>query len=128
MKWLFLILVACGGKQQTAPDPEPKGVVQDTRTPIEKRRDVAAEKIAERATKCAVDDARRDLTAGKITKKQFDDDTKPELQAKLKQDWIKKFSIPLNSFQVRVLEVCNRDATTCDELNDCVQHINDKQK
>ena len=32
MRWLLWILVACGGKQQTAPDPEPKGVVQDTRT------------------------------------------------------------------------------------------------
>lgn len=124
------LLAACGGSKPQPADPEPKppGPVQDTRTPIEKRRDAAAEKIAERATKCAVDDARRDLSAGKITQKQFDDDTKPELQAKLKQDWIKRFSVPLNSFQVRVLEVCDRDAKECDELHDCIQHINDKPK
>jgi hypothetical protein len=127
---LVLALAACGGSAPPPAQPPqpPAHGPADTRTPIEKRRDVAAEAIAKHATKCAVDDAHDELAAGKISQKQFDSETAAEVQTKLTADWIDKLEVPLSSFQVRVLEVCNRDATTCDELHECIQHINDKPK
>jgi predicted small lipoprotein YifL len=119
-------LGACGGSQP--PPPAQPQAPPDTRTPIEKRRDAAAEAIAKRATRCAVDDAHHELEAGKISQKQYDSETGADVQAKLTDDWIHKLEVPLSSFQVRVLEVCNRDATGCDDLNECIQHINDKPK
>jgi len=74
---LVLVLVACGPKPPVAPPPDP--VVQDTRKPIEKRRDVACATLGPRMTACAVEDAKRDLAAGKITQQQFDDGTWQEI-------------------------------------------------
>lgn len=133
---VLAMLAACGSKQSTpvansgsgAAADEPPGPVTDTRTEIERRRDAAAEAISKRAVTCAVEDAKRALDAGELTQQQFDEQTKPELREALYKDWMKRLSVPLSSFQVRVLEVCNREATTCDELHDCMQHINDKPK
>lgn len=136
-KILFLaVLAACGNKSSTpvanggsgAAAEEPPGPVTDTRTEIERRRDTAADAIAKRAVTCAVEDAKRAVDAGEITHKQFEEQTKPELREALYNDWMKKLTVPLSSFQVRVLEVCDREAGTCDELHDCMQHINDKPK
>lgn len=134
---LFLaMLAACGSKSNTpvansgsgAAAEEPPGPVTDTRTEIERRRDTAADAIAKRAVTCAVEDAQHAVDAGEITPQQFDEQTKPELRDALYKDWLKKLTVPLSSFQVRVLEVCNRDTKTCDELHDCMQHINDQPK
>ena len=135
MRSLVLVaLVACGG-QQTPPtgsgsgsNAEPVGVVQDTRTPIEKRRDGACEKLRPRLVQCAVDDAQADLDAGKIDKKQYDLDTAPEIRAKLGEKWMKECRVEMSSRQVRVLEVCDREESQCGPLLDCLEHLNHKSK
>jgi hypothetical protein len=64
---LWLALAACGGKQQPSPgsDPaDPPGVVRDTRTQIERRRDEACETLGPKLAQCAVEDSRAMLAAG----------------------------------------------------------------
>ena len=129
MKTLALVLlVACGGTQPapvnngSGTDPTPT----DTRTAIERRRDTACEKLAARNTACAVADAKNDLAAGKVTQKQFDADTSQQVQAKLSQKFREKCEAQhLNSYQVRVYEVCMREETECDPLLACLTHVND---
>ena len=127
---VFIVLVACGGKQQPPPEgsgsPEPIGVVRDTRTEIEKRRDAACEKLRPRLVTCAVEDARADLAAGKVDKKQFDQDTAPAVQEKLGEKWMESCRVEMSSRQVRVLEVCEREESHCGPLLSCLEHLNDK--
>jgi hypothetical protein len=130
--FVFIALVACGGKQSPPPNAgsneDPPGVVQDTRTPIEKRRDAGCEKLRPRLVQCAVDDAKADLDAGKIDKKQYDLDTAPQIRAKLGDKWMKTCRVEMSSRQVRVLEVCDAAEAQCGPLLDCLEHLNDKQK
>jgi hypothetical protein len=128
---VFLALVACGGKQTPAGgggSGEPVGVVKDTRSEIEKRRDAGCTKLRPRLVQCAVDDTKADLDAGKIDKKQFDLDTAPEWQEKLGAKWMKECRVNMSSRQVRVLEVCDQEESQCGPLLDCLQHLNDKSK
>jgi hypothetical protein len=132
---VILLVAACGGKQTTGPgtgsatgSAEPVGVVKDTRTPIEKRRDEACDTLGPRLTRCSVDDARAKLADGKITKQQFDADTKPDLQRALTADWVKKCKVDMSSRQVRVLEVCLREETECGPLQDCLLNLQPKTK
>jgi len=130
MKWLWLVAVlACGGKQSPPPtngsSEDPPGVVADTRTPIEKRRDTACEALGPKLVQCAVEDAKRDLANGKITQKQFDTDTAPKWQDALKAKWLSKCKVAMSSRQVRVLEVCYREETACAPLVDCLGHLQD---
>ena len=127
---VLAVLAACGSKQTPGNGSSAERTpvaARDTRTPLEKRRDAACEVSADRGTTCAVDDARKRLAANEIDQKTYNDTTKPDLQRALNRDWLNKCEVPLSSFQVRVLEVCNRQAVECDEFHDCVQHINDKQ-
>jgi len=124
----LVLLVACGGTQPaphnsgTDPDRTPT----DSRTAIERRRDDACEKLAARNTACAVADAKNDLATGKVTQKQFDADTSQQVQAKLSQKFVEKCQAQhLNSYQVRVYEVCMREETECDPLLACLTHVND---
>src|SRR2546427_448000 len=84
---------------------EPKGVVQDTRTALEKRRDAACEVVAKRSTACAVEDAKADLAAGKVTQQQFDKDTAKAVVAKNADKYADtcKAHKDYSSRQVRVL-------------------------
>jgi hypothetical protein len=122
-----LVAAACGGKQTPAGpgsgDPDP--IARDNRTPIEKRRDAACDALGPKLTACAVEDARQALAAGKITKKQFDEDTTPQLQKALTQDWLKKCKASRNisSRQVRVLEVCFQEEQQCGPLHDCLLNL-----
>lgn len=133
MKRLLLIaLVACGGKQ---PAPaggngsgEPPGVVTDTRTELEKRRDAACEKLRPRLVQCAVDDAKAELEAGRMTKKDFDLNTAPEVRTKLGEKWIEACRVEMSSRQVRVLEVCDREEQQCGPLLSCLGHLNETAK
>ena len=124
---LLVLLVACGGSQKKPPpnDIDPPGVASDTRTPIQKRRDAACDALGPKLVACAVDDAKRDLAAGKITQKQFDTDTAPKWRDGLKTDWDKKCKVDMSSRQVRVLEVCFREEQECAPLVDCLRHIDD---
>jgi hypothetical protein len=125
---LLVLLVACGGSQKKPPptnDIDPPGVVQDTRTPIQKRRDAACDALGPKLVQCAVDDAKRDLATGKITQKQFDADTAPKWRDGLRADWDKKCKVDMSSRQVRVLEVCFHEEQECAPLVDCLHHIDD---
>ncbi|MGE5185036.1 MAG: hypothetical protein ACM31C_23365 [Acidobacteriota bacterium] len=134
MKWLWLVLVvACGSKQpaQTTPDPEPTpGVVQDTRTPLEKRRDAACDVVAKRVTACAVDDAKADLAAGKVTKQQFDKDTASAVVAKNAEKYADacKAHRDYSSRQIRVLEKCPQYETECGPLLKCLENLQPQKK
>ena len=128
---LIAILAACGGSKPKQ-DPlagsgsgEPPGVVADTRNELEKRRDAGCEKLRSRLVACAVEDAKAELDAGRITKKQFDQDTTPEVKAKLGSEWMKACQVEMSSRQVRVLEVCDREESQCAPLTSCLGHVNE---
>ena len=132
---IIVLLVACGAKQQQQqqqpPAPsdasaEPVGVVKDTRPEIVKRRDTACEQIGPKLTQCAVEDARVQLAAGKITQQQFTDDTKPEVQRALTKAFLKKCKRDMSSRQVRVLEVCFREEQECGPLATCLENLQPK--
>jgi hypothetical protein len=133
MRIAFVLLVACGGPQTPQNTGSGSGsgepAVHDTRTAIEKRRDAACEQLGARNTTCAVADAKRDLDAGKVTKQQFDQDTSPQVRAKLTEKFVEKCEKQhLNSYQVRVYEVCMHEEAECDPLLACLQHVNDPPK
>ena len=122
------LIAACGGKQQPPPQNDTTAPVTDTRTPLEKRRDAACEKVGAKATQCALDDAKADLAAGKVTKAEFDKNTAPGITRENTAKYIRGCEVPLSSRQVRVLEVCYKSETECEPLLDCLSHINDKAK
>jgi hypothetical protein len=123
-------LAACGGAPQPAPqDPSPsraQPAATDTRTPIERRRDAACEGLGPKLTACAVEDAKADLGAGKITQQQLERDIAPGVLDKNTE----KFEAACktagySSRQVRVLEVCLREEPRCAPLLDCLGHLSD---
>jgi hypothetical protein len=128
---IAMLLGACGGKQPApaggSGSADPIGVVSDTRTAIEKRRDTACEQVGARVTACAVADAKAELDAGRITKAEFDTDTAPGIQRKLTEEWVKGCRVPMSSRQVRVLEVCLREEQECGPFADCLTHLNDQK-
>ena len=129
MKSLLLaaVLVACGGKSTpstTPPDDDPPGVVQDTRSPIEKRRDAACEQLRPKLVQCAVEDARAEHEAGRMSKQDFEANTASGVQEKLGDEWMKSCRVEMSSRQVRVLEVCYREEPQCGPLIACLEHLN----
>ena len=128
---LLVLFAACGPKQAPVAggggSAEP--VVNDQRTPIEKRRDAACEQLGPKLTACAVEDAKADLDAGKITKQQFDQDTAAGVQAKNTEEFEKACKgTDMSSRQVRVLEVCFREETACDPLRTCLENLQPKKE
>ena len=125
---VFAVLAACGGPQQSTGggSAEPIGVAQDTRTELEKRRDLACDALGPKLTQCAVEDARAELKAGKVSQKELDANTAPDIQAGLTKKWGDDCKVPVSSRQVRVLEVCFKEETECDPLLDCLGHLNAK--
>jgi hypothetical protein len=125
---LGLAIAACGGKQQPQPAPpsndEPAGVVRDTRTELERRRDAACEQLGPKLARCAVEDSRAMLAAGKITRQQHEEATKPEVERGLAADFRKKCRQGyMSSRQVRVLEVCYREEPECAPLEACLKNL-----
>jgi hypothetical protein len=127
---LGLVLAACGGPQAAAPPSndgtagDPAGVVQDTRTPLERRRDAACDQLGPKLAQCAVEDSRAMLAAGKITRQQFEENTRPEVRRALAADWRKNCRNGyMSSRQVRVLEVCFREETECAPLEACLENL-----
>jgi hypothetical protein len=133
MKYLLVVLLACGGNKTQPVGPgsgSGSAVVEppkDTRTELEKRRDTACEQVGERITQCQVEDAKKDLAAGKVTQKDFDDATKPDWLKQYTAMFVKKCKIPMSSRQVRVLEVCYKEETECAPFADCLTHLDDQQ-
>jgi hypothetical protein len=129
--WLVLMLAACGGPGKTPPPNTggsgETGVVKDTRTEIERRRDEGCERVAKKVTQCAVDDAKADLAAGKVSQKDFEQNTAPKWQAELTAKYVEGCrEKPLSSRQVRVLEVCFREEgenAECEPLLACLENI-----
>ena len=127
---LASVLVACGGKP---PPVGPAGSgsgneiphIKDTRSKIEIRRDTACELVGTRLTGCALEDAKAELAAGKVSKKDFDLDTAPDVLRKNTEEFIKKCEVPMTSRQVRVLEVCLQAETLCGPFADCLTHLSD---
>lgn len=128
MKYLLVIALAaaCGGSQPKPmpPTDDPPGVVADTRSELEKRRDAGCEKLRPRLVQCAVDDAKAELDAGRITQRQFEQDTTKDVLAKLGEEWLKACQVEMSSRQVRVLEVCDREESQCGPLTACLAHLN----
>ena len=130
---LGLLLGACGAKQTPkggdgSGSAEPVGVAKDTRTEIEKRRDISCDQLAPKLTQCALEDAKAALAAGKVSKAEFDKDTTPEILHKNTEEANKACKVPMSSRQVRVLEVCLKEETQCGPLQDCLGHLNDGGK
>lgn len=120
-------LAGCGGKQPTPAgngSGDPPGVVTDTRTELERRRDVGCEKLEPRLVQCAVDDAKAELDAGRMSKKDYDLNTAPEIRAQLGKKWMEECQVQMSSRQVRVLEVCFESETQCGPLVGCLAHLN----
>jgi len=123
---VVVILAACGGSKPppTTSGPTNTGPdVKDARTAIERRRDIALAKIAPRLTDCAVADARAEMEAGRLTKKEFDSITAPPILKKNTNEYIEKLTVPMSSRQVRVLEVCFKEEAECGPLEDCLTHL-----
>jgi hypothetical protein len=134
MKVLALVLlVACGGSK---PPPttgsgsaEPKGVVKDTRSEIERRRDAGCESTGTRITECALADLKKAHADGKVTKKDFDAASAPAILKKNTEEWLTTCRKgATSSRQVRVLEVCFKEETECGPFLDCLTHLNDSAK
>ncbi len=134
MRWLLVLLVACGSKQTPPPKdpdptPPPSGVVKDTRTELEKRRDAGCEQLGPRLTACAVEDAKKDVASGKTKQADFEKDTSPDVQKANTAKFVKECeSKQMSSRQVRVLEVCFKEAPDCKELDRCLANLQPQAK
>lgn len=127
-KLALLFVIACGPKQPTTTptnDLDPPGPVKDTRTELERRRDTACETLGPRISACAVEDAKADLAAGKVTKEQFEKVTASGVVKKNSEKFVKDCSgHDYSSRQVRVLEVCQREESECEPLLACLDNLN----
>jgi hypothetical protein len=126
-------LVGCGGSQHAASSepgptaPAARPAARDAHTPIERRRDAACEQLGPRLTACAVEDAKADLAAGRVSQQQFDSDTAPAVLRKNTEQFLDACRhTAYSSRQIRVLEVCPREETRCAPLLACLGHLDDK--
>jgi len=124
---LVIALAACGGSQQPPPntdEPTAQPPPHAARTPFEQRRDAACKQLGPKLTQCAVEDAKADLDAGKVSAEQFKRDTDSRVLAKNTEEFVDKCTTgDMSSRQVRVLEVCYRDAPDCAQLRECLKNL-----
>ena len=129
---LLCFVIACGSKQPppAKPDDPPPttGVVKDSRSEIEKRRDAACENVGKLTAKCAAEDAKKDFESGKTKKADYEADTKPEIVAKLAAKVEKecKAHKDYSSRQIRVMEKCPQYETECGPLMECLHNVQPK--
>jgi len=127
---VIVVLVACGHKsapiQNSGGSGDGSNVAPvETRSEIEKRRDGACETLGPKITACAVEDAKKELAAGKIKQKDFDANTKPEILKKNTEEFVKACEKqPYSSRQVRVLEVCQQEESQCEPMLACLDNLN----
>jgi predicted small lipoprotein YifL len=115
---LSVAIAACGGKDPAPAAPSAPAEPGDDRTEIERRRDAACEELGPRLTACAVEDAKRTLSAAEL--KELDLDNTAPVHTREAIDDCK--SRDLSSRQVRVYEVCLREETACEPLAACLDH------
>ncbi|HUS27150.1 MAG TPA: hypothetical protein VMZ53_01535 [Kofleriaceae bacterium] len=121
----FVLLVACGPKQPTTPSNTTHEIPPDNRTEIEKRRDGACDTLGPRITECALEDAKAQYEAGKVSKSQFEQDTAPGVLKKNTEEFVKDCrKSDYSSRQIRVLEVCQKEETECGPLLACLDNLN----
>ncbi len=121
---------ACGSKQPTGATTGSGGgsaVAPAPATPYMARRTAACEKLGPRITDCALTDAKSDLAAGKVKQADFDASTTPAILKKNTSEFVEACAVAGTTFQLRVLEVCEKEETECGALLDCLAHLNDKQ-
>jgi hypothetical protein len=126
----LLFAAACGPGSKpatTTPDPDP-APPKDTRPPLLQRRDAACKALAPRITQCALDDSKIAAQNGEITQKTLTEISAPEILAKNSKNFIEKCEVPVSSRQLRVLEVCDREAPTCPELLSCLENLKAQPK
>lgn len=111
-----MTVLACGGSQpaSTVDNREPP----DTRTELERRRDVACAALGPRLTECAIADARATMTPEELAKLAIE-----ETAPKHTEEFIDSCQTQsLSSRQVRVYEVCLREETACEPLIACLDN------
>ena len=130
---VFVVLAACASKPapapQNPPPPAPSaGVVQDTRTDLEKRRDAACEIVGKRTADCAVKDSDALFAAGKIKKAEHDAAIDPRVVAKDAEVYADKCKAKrdYSSRQIRVLEKCPEYEQECAPFFQCLQNLQPK--
>lgn len=135
--FIVCVLAACGGKSSTdgtgpssagsgSATDDPPGVVADTRTELDKRRDAACDTLGPRMTACALEEAKAAHAAGKLKKAELDEISKPEVLQKNTDEFLKQCKVPMSKHQVRVLEVCPQEESECGPLLSCLEHLDDK--
>jgi hypothetical protein len=134
MKRLALIvLAACASKPAPAPQnppPPAAGVVTDTRTPLERRRDAACDIVGKRTAACAVADSKALYEGGKIKKAEYEAATDPRVVAKDAEVYADKCKAKrdYSSRQIRVLEKCPEYETECGPFFACLQNLQPQSK
>lgn len=133
MKKLLFLLAACSSKPTPAPQEPaqpPAGVVKDTRTPLEQRRDAACDIVGKRVSACAVEDSKKQLAAGKITQDAYNKATEPVVVAKDAEVYSDKCKAKrdYSSRQIRVLEMCPKYETECEPFLACLQNLQPQSK
>ena len=128
---LVVVLAACGSKSSPpianagSGSGAPDTGAQDPRTELEKRRDAACQTLGPRITTCAVEDAKKELAAGRMKQKDFDANTSPDVQRKNSEEFIDACEkAQYSSRQVRVLEVCQREESQCEPMLACLDNLN----
>ena len=87
---------------------------------IDQRRDAACEALGPRMTACAIDDARRTMTAEELA--ELDVEQTAPIHTR---EFVKSCQTQtLSSRQVRVYEVCLREETACDAMIACLDNAN----
>jgi hypothetical protein len=120
-------LAACGGKAKPPAQPDDDLTIQPGSgkasgaatpdTPIHQRRDAACEQLGPRLTECAIEDAKKNHheEALKDIDKVAPLNTKKFIEACEGSE--------MSSRQVRVLEVCFKEAPDCDGLDECLKNL-----
>ena len=127
---LAVVLAACGPKAATPPPhdddtlPDPGGgsagepEPTPPKTELQRRQYAACDRVIPRLTDCAVADARKKMSPEELAKLDLEH-TAPvhtrEYTKKCKNGY-------MSSRQVRVYEVCDREATDCDALVACLDN------
>jgi hypothetical protein len=122
---VVMVVVACSGPQKSGGGDaaQPVGVVKDTRSEIERRRETACEALKPKLVQCTVDAAKAELDAGRLSQKQFDEITAQPILDKHGANWMKGCDVEMSSRQVRVLEVCFEEEQECGPLLSCLEHL-----